>query len=70
MSKTLIDIDDSLLAEAAIALGTGTKKETVAHALQQAVDEARTRRRVARLELEQVVEQGGFHFERYEDLDQ
>jgi len=70
MSKTLIDIDDALLAEAAIALGTGTKKETVAHALRQAVDDARARRRAARLELEQVVSEGGFHFDRYEDLDQ
>ncbi len=69
MSKTLIDIDDDLLAEAAIAFGTTTKKDTVAQALQRAVDEARARRRTARLELEQIADEGGFHFERYEDLD-
>ncbi|HEV2344564.1 MAG TPA: type II toxin-antitoxin system VapB family antitoxin [Actinocrinis sp.] len=69
MSKTLIDIDDDLLAEAAIAFGTTTKKDTVAQALQHAVDEARVRRRTARLELEQIADEGGFHFERYEDLD-
>lgn len=69
MSKTLIDLDDSLLAEAAIALGTGTKKDTVTQALQHAVDEARAKRRTARLELQRMAEEGGFHFERYEELD-
>ena len=33
MTKTLIDIDDSLLSKAAEALGTRTKKETVNTAL-------------------------------------
>ena len=33
MTKTLIDIDDNLLAKAAQALGTGTKKDTVNAAL-------------------------------------
>ena len=69
MSKTLIDIDDDLLGEAARALGTNTKKDTVTQALQHTVDEARARRRAARIELEQIADEGGFHFERYEDLD-
>ena len=69
MSKTLIDIDDDLLAEAAIAAGTHTKKETVARALQHMVDEARSQRRAARLEIQRMAEEGGFPFERYEDLD-
>jgi Arc/MetJ family transcription regulator len=33
MTKTLIDIDDALLAKAADALGTSTKKDTVNAAL-------------------------------------
>lgn len=69
MSKTLIDIDDDLLSEAARALGTTTKKDTVAQALQHTIDEARAGRRAARLELEQIADEGGFHFDRYEDLD-
>ncbi len=43
MSKTLIDIDDDLLAEAAIAFGTTTKQDTVTQALQRVVDKARAR---------------------------
>jgi Arc/MetJ family transcription regulator len=69
MSKTFIDIDEDLLAEAAIALGTGTKKDTVAQALQHTVDEARAKRRAARLELQRIANDGGFHFDRYEELD-
>lgn len=37
MTKTLIDIDDALLAEAARVLGTTTKKDTVNAALGEAV---------------------------------
>ena len=70
MSKTLIDIDDDLLAEAAIAFGTTTKQDTVTQALQRAVDKARARRRAAREELERIADEGGFQPERYEDLDQ
>jgi Arc/MetJ family transcription regulator len=33
MTKTLIDVDDALLAKAAAALGTSTKKDTVNQAL-------------------------------------
>ncbi|HXR69827.1 type II toxin-antitoxin system VapB family antitoxin [Actinocrinis sp.] len=69
MSKTLIDIDDDLLAEAAIALGTGTKKDTVTHALQQAVDEARAKRRAALRELQKMAADGVFDFDKLEELD-
>ena len=69
MSESLIDIDDDLLAEAAVAFGTSTAQDTVAQALQHAVDRARARRRVARLELERIADEGGFHFERYGELD-
>lgn len=37
MAKTLVDIDEKLLADAAEALGTKTKKDTVAAALDEAV---------------------------------
>lgn len=69
MPKTLIDIDDNLLAEAAIALGTGTKKDTVAHALQHAVDEARTKRRDALRHLQQMAADGVFDFDKLDGLD-
>jgi Arc/MetJ family transcription regulator len=69
MPKTLIDIDDDLLAEAAVAFGTSTAKDTVAQALQRAVAGARACRRAARLDLERIADEGGFHFERYEELD-
>lgn len=37
MSKTLIDLDDALLAQAAELLGTKTKKDTVNRALSEYV---------------------------------
>jgi Arc/MetJ family transcription regulator len=37
MTKTLVDIDDGLLAKASKALGTTTKKDTVNAALQRVV---------------------------------
>lgn len=37
MAKTLVDIDDKLLDDAAAVLGTKTKKDTVTAALDQAV---------------------------------
>jgi Arc/MetJ family transcription regulator len=42
MSKTMIDLDDGLLAEAAEILGTTTKKDTVNRALAELI---RSRRR-------------------------
>ncbi len=41
--KTLIDIDDDLLAQARAVLGTRTKKDTVNQALAAAVAAARRR---------------------------
>lgn len=40
MPKTLIDIDEELLAQAAVVLGVTTKKETVNVALREVVDRA------------------------------
>ncbi|GAA3773136.1 type II toxin-antitoxin system VapB family antitoxin [Micromonospora maritima] len=43
MSRTIIDVDDDLLAEAAEILGTGTKKATVNAALQAVVNREKRR---------------------------
>jgi Arc/MetJ family transcription regulator len=49
MAKTLIDIDEELLAEAAIAFGTKTKKDTVNAALKEGVERKKRARALARL---------------------
>jgi Arc/MetJ family transcription regulator len=46
MSRTVIDLDDDLLADVARALGTRTKRETVNTALREVLE---NRRRVLRL---------------------
>jgi len=46
MTKRLIDIEDSLLDEAREALRTNTIKETVATALQQAIQSSQRQERV------------------------
>ncbi|MET7835570.1 type II toxin-antitoxin system VapB family antitoxin [Micromonospora sediminicola] len=43
MSRTILDVDDDLLAEAAEILGTGTKKATVNAALQAVVNREKRR---------------------------
>ena len=69
MAKTLIDIDEDLLAEAAVALSTGTKKDTVTQALQHAVDEARAKRRAALRHLQEMAADGVFDFGKLDELD-
>ena len=49
MAKTLIDIDDEALAEAAELFGTTTKKDTVNTALREAVQRRRRLRALERL---------------------
>lgn len=49
MSKTLIDVDDELLTNAAQVLGTNTKKDTVNRALAEAVALDRRREHLRRL---------------------
>jgi Arc/MetJ family transcription regulator len=49
VAKTLIDIDEKLLAAAQAALGTTTKKQTVNAALAQAAALAARRRDIERL---------------------
>ncbi|MFG3702541.1 type II toxin-antitoxin system VapB family antitoxin [Micromonospora sp. NPDC047620] len=69
MAKTLLDLDEDLLAEATAALGTSTKKETVTEALRQAVESSRERRRRALADLQEVADEGGFQFDRLDELD-
>ena len=70
MAKTLLDVDEDLLAEASTALGTGTKKDTVNEALRQAVEASRERRRRALESLRRIADEGGFDFDRLHELDQ
>jgi Arc/MetJ family transcription regulator len=70
MAKTLIDVDEELLAEATTALGTSTKKDTVNEALRQAVETSRERRRRGLVELRRIADEGGFDFDRLAELDQ
>ncbi|WP_329217103.1 type II toxin-antitoxin system VapB family antitoxin [Streptomyces sp. NBC_01485] len=56
MSRTVIDLDDEALAEAARHLGTTTKKDTVNAALREIADK---RRRAAAVErMRQMVAEG------------
>lgn len=70
MAKTLIDVDEELLAEATTALGMSTKKDTVNEALRQAVETSRERRRRGLVELRRIADEGGFDFDRLAELDQ
>ncbi|MEO3746680.1 type II toxin-antitoxin system VapB family antitoxin [Plantactinospora sp. B5E13] len=69
MAKTLLDLDEELLAEATAALGTSTKRETVTEALRQAVESSRERRQRALADLQEVADEGGFQFDRLDELD-
>jgi Arc/MetJ family transcription regulator len=70
MAKTLLDLDENLLAEAGAALGTATKKDTVTLALQKVTEDARARRAAAMEDLLATADAGGFDYDRLEDLDQ
>ena len=70
MANTLLDLDESLLSEAAAALGTATKKDTVTLALQKVSEDARTRRATALDDLLAAADAGGFDYDLLEDLDQ
>ncbi len=69
MVKTLLDVDEALLAEATAALGTSTKKDTVNNALQLAVEVTRARRERALADLHRIADLGGFDFDRLDELD-
>ncbi|CAM2842261.1 type II toxin-antitoxin system VapB family antitoxin [Saccharomonospora xinjiangensis] len=49
MSRTVIDLDDQLVAEVAQALGTSTKKDTVNTALREVLQSRRRALALARL---------------------
>jgi Arc/MetJ family transcription regulator len=70
MAKTLLDLDEDLLAEAAATLGTKTKKDTVTLALKKVSEDARARRAGALEDLLATADAGGFDYGRLEDLDQ
>ncbi|MCX5200197.1 type II toxin-antitoxin system VapB family antitoxin [Streptomyces sp. NBC_00237] len=65
MSRTVIDVDDTLLAAVAQALGTSTKKDTVNSALREVLE---TRRRALALtRLRASAAEGAFDLESLED---
>lgn len=65
MARTVIDLDDELLAEVSKALGTGTKKETVNAALRDVLE---TRRRAMALtRLQDAAAEGAFDLSLFED---
>jgi Arc/MetJ family transcription regulator len=49
MSRTVIDLDDDLVAEVAKALGTSTKKDTVNRALREVLENRRRALALTRL---------------------
>jgi Arc/MetJ family transcription regulator len=60
MAKTLLDLDESLLAEAQDALQTSTKKDTVTAALREVLE---SRRRAAAVLAEMSrAKSGGYEF--------
>ncbi|MGW8762252.1 type II toxin-antitoxin system VapB family antitoxin [Streptomyces sp. NPDC055815] len=65
MSRTVIDLDDELLAEVAKALGTGTKKETVNTALREVLENRR--RALALTRLRAATGEGAFDLELFDD---
>ncbi|MEU0303423.1 type II toxin-antitoxin system VapB family antitoxin [Streptomyces sp. NPDC006175] len=65
MSRTVIDLDDELLADVAQALGTGTKKETVNTALREVLDNRR--RALALTRLRAAAGKGAFDLDVFED---
>ena len=69
MAKTLLDLDERLLAEAATALGTRTKRETVEQALERVIEQARARRQGALEDLQQMASEGLLDFDALDELD-
>ncbi|MFF9512109.1 type II toxin-antitoxin system VapB family antitoxin [Streptomyces sp. NPDC014724] len=65
MSRTVIDLDDKLLAAVAQALATGTKKETVNTALREVLENRR--RALALARLRGAANDGGFDLDLFTD---
>ncbi|MFF5158990.1 type II toxin-antitoxin system VapB family antitoxin [Streptomyces sp. NPDC000348] len=49
MSRTVLDLDDELVADVAKALGTGTKEDTVNAALREVLEHRRRAQALTRL---------------------
>jgi Arc/MetJ family transcription regulator len=58
MARTVIDLDDDLVAEVAKALGTATKKDTVNTALREVLENRR--RALALTRLREATSDGAF----------
>ncbi len=58
MSRTVIDLDDELVAEVSRALGTSTKKDTVNRALREVLENRR--RALALTRLREAAGDGAF----------
>ncbi|WP_431967138.1 type II toxin-antitoxin system VapB family antitoxin [Nocardia sp. bgisy134] len=58
MARTVIDLDDELVADVAKELGTGTKKDTVNAALREVLENRR--RALALTRLQDAVAEGAF----------
>jgi Arc/MetJ family transcription regulator len=65
MSRTVIDLDDDLVADVASALGTRTKKDTVNTALREVLENRR--RAMALTRLRAAADEGAFALELFED---
>jgi Arc/MetJ family transcription regulator len=65
MSRTVIDLDDELVAEVARALGTRTKKDTVNTALREVLENRR--RAVALTRLREAATEGAFDLDLLDD---
>ncbi|MEU8137035.1 type II toxin-antitoxin system VapB family antitoxin [Streptodolium elevatio] len=65
MARTVIDLDDDLVADVAKALGTSTKKETVNTALREVLENRR--RALALTRLRAAADEGAFDLEVLED---
>ncbi|EHR62029.1 type II toxin-antitoxin system VapB family antitoxin [Saccharomonospora cyanea] len=65
MSRTVIDLDDELVADVAQALGTTTKKETVNTALREVLENRR--RALALTRLRAAAVEGAFDLDVLED---
>lgn len=65
MTRTVIDLDDDLVADVSKALGTGTKKETVNAALREVLENRRRALALARLRASAT--EGAFDLDVFED---
>ena len=65
MSRTVIDLDDDLLADVAQALGTNTTEDTVTAALREVLENRR--RAPALIRLRASADEGAFDLDLFED---